>query len=69
MKRSHENWVAGNGGFADEQNHLRGSLSPARRSVESDRVSPSSSNGSVRKMVSLWAFSTLFSPFFNVRRN
>ncbi|KAH1072049.1 hypothetical protein J1N35_024377 [Gossypium stocksii] len=49
VKRSHENWVAGNGGFVDEQNHLRGSVSPARRSVESDRVSPSSSNGSVRK--------------------
>ncbi|KAL4368928.1 hypothetical protein GQ457_05G002680 [Hibiscus cannabinus] len=48
-KRSHENWVAGNGGFVEEQNHLRASVSPARRSVESDRVSPSSSNGSVRK--------------------
>ncbi|XVE73127.1 hypothetical protein DITRI_Ditri11bG0092700 [Diplodiscus trichospermus] len=49
VKRSHENWVAGNGGFVEEQNHRRASISPARRSVESDRLSPSSSNGSVRK--------------------
>ncbi|GMI98766.1 TIME FOR COFFEE [Hibiscus trionum] len=48
-KRSHENWVAGSGGFVEEQNHQQASVSPARRSVESDRVSPSSSNGSVRK--------------------
>ncbi|XP_022758236.1 protein TIME FOR COFFEE isoform X2 [Durio zibethinus] len=49
VKRSHENWVAGNGGFVEEQNHRRASISPASRSVESDRISPSSSNGSVRK--------------------
>ncbi|KAE8685512.1 Time for coffee, putative isoform 3 [Hibiscus syriacus] len=49
VKRSHENWVAGNGGFVEEQNHMRASVSPARRSVESDRFSPSSSNASVRK--------------------
>ncbi|XP_021279651.1 protein TIME FOR COFFEE isoform X2 [Herrania umbratica] len=49
VKRSLENWVAGNGVFVEEQNHGRSSISPARRSVESDRVSPSSSNGSFRK--------------------
>ncbi|XVF32572.1 hypothetical protein REPUB_Repub17cG0093800 [Reevesia pubescens] len=50
VKRSHENWMVGNGGFMEEQNHRRPSVSPARRSVESDRVSPPScSNGSVRK--------------------
>ncbi|GMI69361.1 TICKLE, TIC-like [Hibiscus trionum] len=51
VKRSHDNWVAGNGGLVDEQNHLRlrASVSPVRRSVEPDRVSPSSSNCSVRK--------------------
>ncbi|KAE8671340.1 Time for coffee, putative isoform 3 [Hibiscus syriacus] len=49
VKRSHENWVAGNGGLVDEQNYLQSSVSPVRRSVESDRVSPSSSNGSARK--------------------
>ncbi|KAE8703723.1 Time for coffee, putative isoform 3 [Hibiscus syriacus] len=49
VKRSHENWVSGNGGFVEEQNHMRASVSPARRRVASDRVSPSSSNGSVRK--------------------
>ncbi|XP_039020246.1 protein TIME FOR COFFEE-like isoform X1 [Hibiscus syriacus] len=49
VKRSHENWVPGNGGLADEQHHLRASVSPVRWSVESDRVSPSSSNGSARK--------------------
>ncbi|XP_022771112.1 protein TIME FOR COFFEE-like isoform X2 [Durio zibethinus] len=49
VKRSHENWVAGNGGFVEDQSHCRASISPAHRSVESDRVSPSSSNGSVRK--------------------
>ncbi|KAK6260085.1 hypothetical protein QQP08_000274 [Theobroma cacao] len=49
VKRSLENWVAGNGGFVEEQNHRRASISPARWSVESDRVSPSSSNGSFRK--------------------
>ncbi|OMP05063.1 hypothetical protein COLO4_09085 [Corchorus olitorius] len=49
VKRSHENWVAGNGGYMEEPNHRQASVSPARRSVESDRVSPCSSNGSVRK--------------------
>ncbi|KAE8665437.1 Time for coffee, putative isoform 3 [Hibiscus syriacus] len=49
VKRSHETWLAENGGLDDEQHHLRASLSPVRRSVESDRVSSSSSNGSARK--------------------
>ncbi|OMO77688.1 hypothetical protein CCACVL1_14880 [Corchorus capsularis] len=49
VKRSHENWVAGNGGYMEEPNHRQASVSPVRRSVESDRVSTSSSNGSVRK--------------------
>ncbi|KAL4376871.1 hypothetical protein GQ457_02G003260 [Hibiscus cannabinus] len=49
VKRSHENWVAGNGGLVDEQSHLRASMSPVHRSDEPDRVSPPSSNGSVRK--------------------
>lgn len=49
VKRSHENWFSGNGGFWEDH---KASTSPASRSAEAN--SPSSSNVSVRKkMVSL----------------
>ncbi|KAK3193779.1 hypothetical protein Dsin_025089 [Dipteronia sinensis] len=44
VKRSHENWVSGNGGFWEDH---RASTSTASRSAEAN--SPSSSNVSVRK--------------------
>ncbi|KAJ4727470.1 Time for coffee, putative isoform 1 [Melia azedarach] len=44
VKRSHENWFSGNGGFWEDH---KASTSPASRSAEAN--SPSSSNVSVRK--------------------
>lgn len=53
VKRSHESWLSGNGGFWEDQK--ASSTSPASRSTEAN--SPSSSNVSIRKkMVDIAVF-------------
>lgn len=49
VKRSHENWTSGNGGFWDEHR-----FSTSSRSIEAN--SPSSSNVSVRKKMVCFVF-------------
>ncbi|KDO68716.1 hypothetical protein CISIN_1g000754mg [Citrus sinensis] len=49
VKRSHESWLSGNGGFWEDQK--ASSTSPASRSTEAN--SPSSSNVSIRKKMKL----------------
>ena len=64
VKRSHESWVSGNGGFGSEDR--RASTSPAAsRSFEA--ASPSSSNVSVRRKTVCIFFSFCFlNGFFSV---
>ncbi|XP_058008697.1 protein TIME FOR COFFEE isoform X2 [Hevea brasiliensis] len=59
VKRSHESWVSGNGGFGEDLKHRRASTSSVSRSAEASP--PSSSDISVRKKMKLNGPKTRFS--------
>ncbi|KAF2314873.1 hypothetical protein GH714_037010 [Hevea brasiliensis] len=59
LKRSHESWVSGNGGFGEDLKHRRASTSSVSRSAEASP--PSSSDISVRKKMKLNGPKTRFS--------